>query len=494
VKQPGTVMVDPNRWQPLALDLIITQNGIPLPDKVQTAIGARWNGVVPFALTRDDPNDVYIDPGPPPQLGGLDDAGYKEGGRQLVQLSSWLDTSDGVLVDRSPGAFGNNTLGTNDGTGHPVNPVTGLPYEPNVVLRGDWGRVLTEFWADGPDSETPPGHWNVLANEVSDHPDVEHRIGGTGPVLDRLEWDVKLYFALNGAVHDAAITAWGLKRKYDSVRPISMIRYMGGLGQSSDPGGPSYHPSGLPLEPGLIEVITPESSAPGERHESLAAFVGEIAVRTWGGPVANPATQTAGVRWRRAKEWITYQLKTFVSPAFPGFTSGHSTFSRAAAEVMTRFTGNAFVPGGLGEFTAHANTFLRNERGPSADVKLQWATYYDAADQAGLSRLLGGIHVYADDFQGRIAGSQVGQGAFDPDGVLRRDRRSLKARLRCTTARGGAARRAAEALWPLSRPARPPRCCVASDQRARAAVRTRRRVSASGKRRGYAWSAGIRRR
>src|SRR4029453_17897447 len=170
----------PRPGMSLALDLIITQNGIPLPDKVQVAIGARWNGVVPFALTRDDPNDVYIDPGPPPQLGGLDDAGYKEGGRQLVQFSSWLDTSDGVLVDRSPGAFGNNPLGTNDGTGHPVNPATGLPYEPNVVLRGDWGRVLTEFWADGPDSETPPGHWNVLANEVSDHPDVEHRIGGDG--------------------------------------------------------------------------------------------------------------------------------------------------------------------------------------------------------------------------------------------------------------------------------------------------------------------------
>ena len=71
------------------------------------------------------------------------------------------------------------------------------------------------------------------------------------------------------------------------------------------------------------------------------------------------------------------------------------------------------MPGGLGQFTAHANSFLRNERGPSTDVKLQWATYYDAADQAGLSRLLGGIHVYADDFQGRIAGSQVGNAAFD---------------------------------------------------------------------------------
>jgi hypothetical protein len=232
-------------------------------------------------------------------------------------------------------------------------------------------------------------------------------------VLDRLEWDVKLYFSLNGAVHDAAIVAWGLKRKYDSVRPISMIRYLASKGQSSDPGGPSYDPDGLPLQPGVIEVITPESSAPGERHEALAAHVGEIAVRMWAGPVANPQTDVAGVEWRRALEWIPYQAKTFVTPAFPGFTSGHSTFSRSAAEVMTLFTGSAYVPGGLGIFTAHANSYLTFERGPSVDVELQWATYYDAADQAGLSRLVGGIHVYPDDFQGRIAGSQIGNGAFD---------------------------------------------------------------------------------
>jgi hypothetical protein len=413
VKQPGTTLVDPNRWQPLALDLLVTQNGIALPDKVQRAIGARWNQVTPFALTREDPNDVYIDPGPPPQIGGVDAPGYKEGGRQVIEFSSWLDPFDGVVVDRSPGTFGNNPLGTNAGTGHPVNPATGLPYAPNPMPRGDWGRVLAEFWADGPSSETPPGHWNVIANEVSDDPRVVHRIGGVGPELDRLEWDVKLYFALNGAVHDAAITAWGLKRKYDSIRPISMIRYMGGRGQSSDAGGPSYDPSGLPLQPGLIEVITPESSAPGERHEELAEFVGEIAIRMWGGPVSDPETETAGSRWRRAIEWIPYQAKTFVTPAFPGYTSGHSTFSRAAAEVMTHFTGSEYVPGGIGGFTARANEYLTFERGPSVDVELQWATYYDAADLAGLSRLYGGIHVYPDDFQGRIAGAQVGVDAFD---------------------------------------------------------------------------------
>jgi hypothetical protein len=292
-----------------------------------------------------------------------------------------------------------------------VNPVTGQPYAPNVVPRGDFLRVLTEFWADGPQSETPPGHWNVLANDVSDRIP-SRRIAGSGPPVDRLEWDVKLYLALNGAVHDAAIVAWGLKGKYDSVRPISMIRYMGGKGQSSDPLGPSYAPDGLPLQPGMIEVVTPETTAPGQRHAALAGHEGEIAVRAYPGPPASATTGPAGVRWIRAVEWTTYQRRTFVTPAFAGYTSGHSTFSRAAAEVMTLFTASAYVPGGLGEFVAAANDYLEIEPGPSVDVRLQWATYYDAADQAGLSRPTGGIHVSADDLVGRITGSAAGIGAF----------------------------------------------------------------------------------
>ena len=94
---------------------------------------------------------------------------------------------------------------------------------------------------------------------------------------------MRLYFALNGAVHDAAIAAWGIKREYNGVRPISMIRYLAGKGQSTDPAGPSYDREGLPLIPGLIEVVTAASSAPGQRHAALAGHVGEIAVRYWRG-------------------------------------------------------------------------------------------------------------------------------------------------------------------------------------------------------------------
>jgi hypothetical protein len=118
--------------------------------------------------------------------------------------------------------------------------------------------------------------------------------------------------------------------------------------------------------------------------------------------------EVGGVTWIRALDWIPYQRRTFVTPAFPGFTSGHSTFSRAAAEVLAALTGSPFFPGGLGEFVAHRDAYLVFEDGPSVDVRLQWATYYDAADQAGQSRIYGGIHIQPDDFAGRKAGSLVG--------------------------------------------------------------------------------------
>ena len=213
-------------------------------------------------------------------------------------------------------------------------------------------------------------------------------------------------------MHDAGIAAWEQKRLHDSPRPISMIRWLAGNGQSSDPSAPSWDPAGLPLVPGLVEVITPESSAPGERHAHLAAEVGKIAVRGWKGEPADPRTQVGGVGWILATRWLAYQRKTFVTPAFPGFVSGHSTFSRAAAEVMTEFTGSAYFPGGIGEFVAPADEFLPPEKGPTEPVRLQNATYYDAADQAGISRLWSGIHVRADDFAGRRIGSECGLGAL----------------------------------------------------------------------------------
>src|SRR5436190_9271247 len=234
VKFPGNTMSDPNAWQPLTLDVSFTQNGIPVTNNTQKFVGPQWGNVTPFALAQKNANNSYIDPGPPPVLGSGSDAEFKAEMMEVVRKSSTLSPDLDTMIDISPGAYGNNPLGTNDGTGRTLNPVTSQAYAPQVVKLGDFSRVLAEFWADGPKSETPPGHWNVLANQVSDNPLATHQFQGAGPALDRLEWDVKLYFALNGAVHDAAINCWGLKRIYDSVRPISAIRFMATQGQSSD--------------------------------------------------------------------------------------------------------------------------------------------------------------------------------------------------------------------------------------------------------------------
>ena len=128
--------------------------------------------------------------------------------------------------------------------------------------------------------------------------------------------------------------------------------------------------------------------------------------------MTNPATQIAGVGWILAENWWPYQRKTFVTPPFAGYISGHSTFSRSAAEVLTLLTGDEYFPGGMGEFHIGANSgFLGLEKGPSVDVTLQWATYRDASDQTSLSRIWGGIHIEPDDFVGRKLGSQVGTDA-----------------------------------------------------------------------------------
>ena len=410
VALPEITVVDPNRWQPLQVEYLVSQNGVVLPSGVQQAVGPHWGHVTSFAIPAGGALGVPFDPGPPPRLGDpATDALFKTQALEVIRDSSLLDTARDDMIDISPAVLGDNAIGSNGGPGHAINPVTGNPYAPDMVKAGDFYRTIAEFWADGPNSETPPGHWNVLANAVSDALAPNLRIGGTGPAVDRLQWDVKLYLALNGAVHDAAIAAWGLKGRYDGNRPISMIRYMASLGQSTDPKLAPYHREGLPLVPGLVEVITKEKTATGGPMVALKGNEGKIAVRAWDrnspGPSASRAT------WILGTTWMPYQLSTFVTPSFQGYISGHSTFSRAAAEVMTGITGSEFFPGGLSEWTVKAGSF-RIAAGPSADVTLERATYYDAADQAGQSRLFGGIHVQADDFTGRILGSTCGKDAW----------------------------------------------------------------------------------
>jgi hypothetical protein len=333
------------------------------------------------------------------------------------------------MIDISPGAIGNFdmtnfpetfeeyktfydfTNGGDASTGHAINPATGSPYAPNMVKRSDYARVLAEFWADGPDSETPPGHWFTIVNYVSDHPDLVKKIGGQGSIVSDLEWDVKGYLALGGAMHDVAINTWGIKGYYDYIRPISAIRYMCGKGQSSDIALPNYDPHGMPLIPGLIEQVQPGEELAGSGNEN----VGKIKIYAWRGPdfINNPETDVAGVDWILGEHWWPYQRATFVTPPFAGYLSGHSTFSRAAAEVLTRLTGDPFFPGGMGTFDLIQNDFLVFEVGPTENMTLQWATYRDASDQTSLSRIWGGIHPPIDDIRGRIIGDKIGNEAFN---------------------------------------------------------------------------------
>ncbi|MFK7782149.1 FG-GAP-like repeat-containing protein [Psychroserpens sp.] len=438
---PTTVeMQDPNRWQPLSLDTFIDQSGNPIPGTSIDFLSPEWGNVLPFAMNENvtyeregKPYKVYNDPGAPPYLSLLENnsssEAYKLGFSMVSIWGSHLDPNDGVLWDISPGAIGNTNIdefpteyqdypnfyniidGGDIGTGHVQNPITGQSYEPNIVPRGDYARVLAEFWADGPDSETPPGHWFTILNYVNEHPELEKRFQGQGAILDDLEWDVKSYFILGGTMHDAAISAWSIKGWYDYVRPISALRYMALLGQSTDESLSNYNIGGIPLLQNYVEVVNEGDPLAGSSNQHL----GKIKLYTWRGPdfIDDEATDEAGVGWILAENWWPYQRPTFVTPPFAGFVSGHSTYSRAAAEVLTKITGSEFFPGGIGEFIAKQNEFLVFEEGPSVDVTLQWATYRDASDQTSLSRIWGGIHPPADDIPGRIIGEKVGLEAFD---------------------------------------------------------------------------------
>lgn len=430
-------MTNPNRWQPITLDVFIDQSGNVIPFNTPDFLSPEWGDVVPFSLDSSDLTikqrdghewKVYHDPGEPWYISdslSLDDP-YKWGFTMVAVWASHLGVAKDTIVDISPASIGNNPelpttfeefknfyrfeKGGDASRGHALNPKTGEPYLPQMVPLSDYARVLAEFWADGPDSETPPGHWFTILNYVNYHPDLIKKFEGKGDLIDDLEWDVKTYFTLGGTMHDCAISAWGIKGYYDYVRPASAIRYMAEMGQSSDPNLPNYHPHGMPLIEGYVELVQA-----GDPLEGFAGRnIGEIKIFSWRGPsyVTDPDTTVADVGWILAKNWWPYQRPSFVTPPFAGYVSGHSTFSRAAAEVLTAITGDPYFPGGMGIFDAFKDEFLVFEDGPSQDLELQWATYRDASDQTSLSRIWGGIHPPVDDIPGRKIGLAIGLESF----------------------------------------------------------------------------------
>jgi hypothetical protein len=207
----------------------------------------------------------------------------------------------------------------------------------------DEQKVIAEYWADGPRSELPPGHWNLFAQEVLRR----DRTGSREHDLDRA---VKLFFALTNAVFDAGCCAWDNKVAFDSVRPITAIRWL---------------------------------------------FRGET-ITAWGGP-------GRGTQNIVGEDWFPYQPTSFPTPPFAEYSSGHSNFSAAGAEILRLFTGSDRF-GGSATISRGSS---RVEPGlvPAGDVTLRWPTFSAAAAEAGISRRYGGIHFTQGDLDARATGT-----------------------------------------------------------------------------------------
>jgi hypothetical protein len=165
-----------------------------------------------------------------------------------------------------------------------------------------------------------------------------------------LDTDVKMFFLIGNAEMDAGIAAWYQKFKYDSVRPITAIR--------------EY-------------------------------YKGQM-INSWLGP-------NLGYGNVPAEQWKPYQAPNVVTPPFPEYVSGHSTFTSAGATMLGMFNGDTF--GASVTIPAHTSRFESNT--PANPVTLTWPTFTEAATEAGLSRRYGGIHLQTGDFHGRALGKQV---------------------------------------------------------------------------------------
>lgn len=439
---------DKNRWQPLSVLDYVNEKGwdstlldwnFLLINASDVFLTPHWGMVTPFAMGNEHLKmlnregiefNVYLDPGGPPvidkDLKGIDE--YRWNHTLVGVWSGHNDPADETMIDISPGAIGPTTgmlpstfeeyqsfydfeNGGTKSKPHKKNPYTGEPYAKNIVKRGDYTRIIAEYWVDAVNTYTPPGHWVRNLIDLSESKYFEKKWGGKGPILDDTEWDIKSYLTLTGALHDAGIAAWGIKAYYDYIRPISALRWMSDNGQCTDSMLPRYHPEGLPLIPGKIELVTKRDPLVGEDKENL----NKIKIYSWRGPdyVNDVETDVAGAGWILAENWWPYQRYSFATPPFAGYVSGHSCFSITAAEILTKMTGSPFFPGGLKEITfKKEDSFLDFEKGPSEDITLQWATYREAADETCLSRVWGGIHPPCDDVEGRKVGAKVAEIAF----------------------------------------------------------------------------------
>jgi hypothetical protein len=164
-----------------------------------------------------------------------------------------------------------------------------------------------------------------------------------------LDRDVKLYFAVAVAAFDAFVACWETKRYYDSSRPWTLVRHY---------------------------------------------FRGQR-VRSWAGP-------QGGVVEQPAEEWYPYSPRVFVTPPFPGYTSGHATVSGACAKILELFTGSDTY-GAL----ERRRCCLLTETTPGDEVTLELPTFSATAEMAAQSRALGGYHIPIDNDVGLRIGREL---------------------------------------------------------------------------------------
>ena len=347
----------------------------PTGDPIYRAINGGPHDIV--AIDRWTPENIPLDPedGVPeqrfltPHWGGVDPFG--------------LDSGDAIrpvppepffLVDGATLNIPNKTITLADGTvlgvsrdliGTVINPAFVAQAERVVDASAnltDAQKLTAEFWEDGRGTSFPPGTFMTFAQYVSARDD--HTQGE----------DARMFLAISNAQMDAGIATWESKTHYDYARPVRVIRELGDLG--------------------LIGTYG---------TDELTGETGHV-IRAWGGP-------GLGTRTILAENFITYQTPgQHPSPPFAEYTSGHSAFSAAGAEVLRLFSGSdAF--GGSVTFEPGQSRFEPGT-GPADAVTLAWDTFTKAADDAGMSRIYGGIHFDDGDMNGRALGREAGREAF----------------------------------------------------------------------------------
>src|SRR5262249_5942279 len=163
-----------------------TEETCPL---IQVFVAAHWERVTPFALTSASQFDDQLII-PPPDYG-------RNSGQYQADVTSMIQYSPSVDTQR---------------------------------------KLIVEYWADGPSSELPPGHWGLFAQFVSQRDN--HTI----------DQDAKMFFAMHNASFDAGIVAWHIKRRYNGVRPITAIRFAKGGQTINAWGGPRRPTEEIPGE------------------------------------------------------------------------------------------------------------------------------------------------------------------------------------------------------------------------------------------------------